>query len=154
MDIYYSASTGGFYDPAIHGDAMPPDRVGISSQQHAELLDAQATGKRIAADETGFPIAVDPPPPTAEEVRASKVALVQAHMDAAAQAMSYNSIANAITYADEPAVLKFRDEGRALRSWRSLVWERCYEILAEVEAGERGVPSDEELIDQLPKFRL
>lgn len=91
---------------------------------------------------------------TAAEIEARKVALVQSFMDAAARSLRYDSIANAITYADEPAVPKFQSEGQAFRAWRSLVWARCYEILADVEAGERDVPSDGELIDQLPRLQL
>ncbi|MGE8632107.1 MAG: hypothetical protein ACN6P8_01220, partial [Achromobacter piechaudii] len=131
-----------------------PDRVEISSRQHSELLDAQAAGKRIAADANGYPVAVDPPPPTTEEIKASKVVLVQAHMDSAAQAMNYDSIANAITYAEEPAVPKFQAEGLAFRAWRSHVWARCYAILAEFESGARGIPSDDELIAALPELQL
>ncbi|EHK66008.1 hypothetical protein [Achromobacter arsenitoxydans] len=93
-------------------------------------------------------------PPSDEEITAQKVALVQEHMDAAARALNYDSIANAITYADEPAVPKFQAEGLAFRAWRSLVWERCYEILEQVQNGERAIPSDEELIAELPALAL
>lgn len=96
----------------------------------------------------------EPEPLTPEQVRAGKVWIVQSHMDSAARDFGYDSIANAITYAEEPAVPKFQAEGQAFRAWRSLVWERCYEILAEVESGGRGVPSDDELIAELPELQL
>ncbi|QOE32749.1 hypothetical protein CPT_Mano_016 [Achromobacter phage Mano] len=89
-----------------------------------------------------------------EQIQAAKAALVQSHMDAAARALRYDSISNAITYADEPAVPKFQAEGQALRAWRSLVWARCYEILAEVEVGARDIPTDAELIAELPALEL
>lgn len=92
--------------------------------------------------------------PTPEEIKAAKVSLVQAHMDAAARALNYDSISNAITYAEEPAVPRFQAEGQALRAWRSLVWATCYEIVADIEAGVRDVPSDEELIAELPELVL
>lgn len=95
-----------------------------------------------------------PPPAPLEIIRANKVAHVQAHMDAQARALNYDSIANAITYADEPAVPKFQAEGQAFRAWRSLVWARCYEILEEVQGGARAIPSDDELIAELPKLQI
>src|SRR3546814_18056836 len=44
--IYYSPSTGGFYNPDIHSD-IPQDAVEISNEQHADLLDQQSQGKSI-----------------------------------------------------------------------------------------------------------
>lgn len=59
--MFYSKSTGGFYDIEIHGDEIPEDAVNITAAEHAALFDAQSQGKRIA-DAGGFPIAVDRPP--------------------------------------------------------------------------------------------
>lgn len=66
--IGFSKTTGGFYDPAIHGDNIPADVVWITAAEHAALLDAQSQGKRIVADASGHPVAVDRPAPTAAEV--------------------------------------------------------------------------------------
>lgn len=52
---YYSPSTRGFYDPAIHGTNMPEDVVALTDQQHAELLEEQSAGKEIHPNEEGFP---------------------------------------------------------------------------------------------------
>lgn len=154
MNAFYSASTGSFYDSDIHGENIPFDAVKITQQEHMDLLNGQSAGKRIVPDGEWKPSLLDPPPPTPAEIQVAKVALVQGHMDAAARALRYDSIANAITYAEEPAVPKFQAEGIAFRAWRSLVWARCYEILAEVESGERGIPADEELIAALPELQL
>lgn len=59
--MFYSQSTGGFYDPAIHGDTIPDDASEISSQQHAELFEGQRKGKRIISDEKGSPVLSEPP---------------------------------------------------------------------------------------------
>lgn len=69
MNIYYSKSTGGFYDAAIHGDKIPADAVEITAEQHAALLEGQSQGKIISADENGYPILIDPPPLTAEQIQ-------------------------------------------------------------------------------------
>ena len=90
----------------------------------------------------------------AEHVKQQLSALVQAHLDAAAQARGYDSIVSAVTYADEPAVPAFQAEGRAFRAWRSLVWARCYQLAAEVQAGTRAVPAPEALIALLPALVL
>ena len=97
-----------------------------------------------------------PPPPRVvaplpvEQRIAALRSGVQAHLDAAAQALGYDDIKTAVTYADEPAVPKFQAEGQALRAWRSLVWARCYEVLADWQAGKVGEPALEDLIATLP----
>lgn len=66
--MFYSKTTGGFYDTAIHGDNIPEDAVEITSEEHAALIAAQSSGKVIQADQNGHPIAVDPPKPTAAQI--------------------------------------------------------------------------------------
>ncbi|KHK61470.1 phage tail assembly chaperone [Pseudomonas frederiksbergensis] len=65
--MFASKSTRGFYDSAIH-DSMPSDVVQISSTLHAELLLAESGGKIIEWNDDGYPIAVDPPPASREEL--------------------------------------------------------------------------------------
>ncbi|QDJ35821.1 hypothetical protein CBR67_03675 [Bordetella hinzii] len=151
--MLFSKSTGGFYSPDIHGEAIPDDAVEVTEQEYAALMDGQATGKVIVADSDGRPILATPTL-TPEEIQNQKVALVQKYMDDAARALRYDSIANAITYADEPSVPKFQAEGRAFRAWRSLVWDTCYRILDQVKAGEREIPTDDELLAELPDLSL
>ena len=66
--MFYSKSTGGFYDRAIHSDNIPADAVEITEAEHAALIEGQSQGKRIVADGNGFPILVDPPKPTAADI--------------------------------------------------------------------------------------
>lgn len=68
MTKKYAASTGGFYDTAIHGAKIPADAVEITDAQHAALLEGQYSGKIISADASGAPILTDPAKATAEEV--------------------------------------------------------------------------------------
>lgn len=156
-NIFYAQSTGGFYSAEIHGLGIPGDAVQIESEQHAALLAAQAAGKRIVADANGYPVAQDPPPPpapTAEQIRGALTDAVYSHMNAAAQARGYDDIKAAVTYAEEPAVPIFQAEGRALRAWRSLVWAHCYQVLADVQAGTRAIPTAAQLIAELPALDL
>lgn len=78
--MLYSAQTGGFYAREIHGAAIPPDAVEITTAQHAALLDGQSQGKIISADKNGKPVLKDPPPPTAEELQAQKNAEASAYL--------------------------------------------------------------------------
>lgn len=66
--MFYSKSTGGFYNRAIHGDNIPADAVEITDSEHTALLAEQSAGKVIRADKDGNPVAVDPPKPTAAQV--------------------------------------------------------------------------------------
>ena len=155
--MFFSPAKLGFYVPSINGSAIPPDAVEITPAQHAALLAAQSAGKRIVPDANGYPVAQDPPPPpapTAEQIRADRVADVYAHLNTAAQALGYDDIRAAVTYADEPAVPKFQAEGRAFRAWRSLVWAHCYQVLDDVQAGRRPIPSAQDLIAELPALHI
>lgn len=74
--MYFSAQTGGFYDPEFHGlfepdnpDCMiPGDAVEVSCERWIELLAGNTAGKIIAVDSAGFPMLADPPPPSAEDL--------------------------------------------------------------------------------------
>lgn len=76
----YSASTGGFYSPEIHGENMPADVVEITDELHAELLAAQATGKRIVPGPDGYPVAADQAQPTASEMILAEIAAMEAQI--------------------------------------------------------------------------
>jgi hypothetical protein len=64
---FYSKSTGGLYSTVIHGTIVPADGVEITEAQHQALMAAQRVGQVIQADANGNPVAVDPPPPTADQ---------------------------------------------------------------------------------------
>ena len=66
--MFYSSQTNGFYTPEIHGDNIPADAVEITNEEHAALIEGQSQGKRIAADENGYPTLQDPPKATADGV--------------------------------------------------------------------------------------
>lgn len=151
---YYSKSTRGFCEAAINVDCIPADAVKITAEEHAALLKGQSDGLIIAADDSGHPVLIAPPPPTAEQIRAQMVSAVQEYLDAGAQTAGYDNIFTACTYADEPSVPRFQAEGQALRAWRSRVWNKCHEVLADIEAGNCFVPSAEELIFMLPTLVL
>lgn len=79
--------------------------------------------------------------------------LVQRILDVEAQKLGYDNCNSVCTYVDT-GVAKFDAEGVAFRKWRSAVWAKGYELLAEVQAGTRPVPSEEELVALLPKLEI
>ena len=61
MTLYYSQSTGGFYDSAIHS-RLPEDAVEISPEQHTALLAGQSAGQVIMPGKDGKPVLTEPAP--------------------------------------------------------------------------------------------
>lgn len=89
---------------------------------------------------------------TAEEIQKRLTDGVQNWMDSKVQERNYDSVHTCVgTYLYSP-VEKFRLEAEAVRDWVSYVWAKCYEILAQVEAGERDIPTLEEVIIELPEL--
>lgn len=66
--MFYSKSNNGFYDSAIHGNAIPEDAIGITTEQHVALMQGQSEGKRIVADHNGHPILADLPQASTTEM--------------------------------------------------------------------------------------
>jgi hypothetical protein len=79
--------------------------------------------------------------------------LIQHILDAEAQKLGYDNCNSVCTYVDT-GVAKFDAEGMAFRKWRSAVWAKGYELLAEVQAGTRPIPTEEELVELLPKLEI
>lgn len=93
------------------------------------------------------------PEPTEEEkqtaIQAELTDAVQRRLDEFAQTRGYDGIMSAATYATS-AIERFRREGERAVTLRDNTWAACYAILADVLAGERPVPTLEELVAELP----
>ena len=104
----------------------------------------------------------EPTPEEQEEALQKKYTrLIQGILDAKAYKLGYTGAGETVegacmsvcSYVDT-GVQKFDDEGRAFRAWRSAVWAMGYELLAEVKAGKREIPTMEELLELLPKLEI
>ncbi len=121
--MFYAKSTGGFYDPAIHGDAIPVDAVEITAEEYAALLAAQSAGKKIVADAGGRPIAVDPPAPSEAIVRAGLLMQIDHAADAARLAVAGDPLRAVEYQAAEAQATAFKAAGYAgtcppaVKSW-------------------------------------
>jgi hypothetical protein len=70
MTLYFSASILAFLEDSIHDD-IPADAVALDHARHAQLMQDQARGYTIAANDDGEPISVPPSPPTDDQRRAT-----------------------------------------------------------------------------------
>jgi hypothetical protein len=77
------------------------------------------------------------------------VTAVQAMLDEKAQERRYDNILSACTYATSTQP-RFQAEGQACVAWRDAVWSKCYQLMADVDAGVLPQPTIEELIAMLP----
>ena len=74
--------------------------------------------------------------------------VVQRHLDAEARTKLYDNIMSACSYASGTGT--YATEGQAALAWRIAVWEHVEQVLADVEAGTRTLPTRQELLDELP----
>ena len=87
--------------------------------------------------------------PTPEEQLAAFTYAIQSHLDNFARTRNYDGILSAATYATS-TVPKFRAEGQYAVEARDAAWAKGYEIMGAVMAGQRAMPTLEEVIDELP----
>ena len=74
------------------------------------------------------------------------------HLNAQAATLGYDSISAAASYAGEPAVARYQTEGKALRKWRSNVWDAIETIFSDIDSDTRGMPTTDEFIAELPAY--
>lgn len=142
-------------NPALATEVSPPR---IPSGMRARMVrNKWALEALPPAPQPEAPVVPPPPAPapsTADDRIASLRAHVQQYLDAMARSLGYDDIKTAVTYAEEPSVPKFQNEGRALRAWRSAVWAACYELLDRVKSGAMTEPSERTLTGLLPSLSI
>lgn len=83
-----------------------------------------------------------------ESVKAKFTMFIQSYMDAQAKMRGYDGILSLCTYATSTNP-KFAGEGQAGVIFRDQCWTEGYAILAEVESGQRAIPTESELLAAL-----
>ena len=78
MQIYFSASSKGFFNSDIHGKNIPEDAVPITEDEHAQLIAEQGNGATIGADESSRPVIIKK---TSEELLSSARAAKKAQIN-------------------------------------------------------------------------
>lgn len=77
---------------------------------------------------------------------------VQNWMDRRAQERGYDNIASACSYIQSTDTV-FQAEAEVCVAWRDRVWRYCYNVLDAVMAGQRSIPTVEELLAELDAER-
>lgn len=101
-----------------------------------EATDAAQIGGAYDGTFSPAPVPVKSP----EELQAEIVSATQRRLDDFARTRNYDGILSACTYATS-TVPKFQAEGQYCVEARDATWATLYQILADVEAGTRPVPS-------------
>ncbi len=104
------------------------------------LVDGEYGGSIGDTYDNGQFIKPQPPQPSPEEVQAAIVVATQRRLDDFARTRNYDGILSLCTYATSTNA-KFQAEGQYGVEARDATWAKLYEILAEVEAGTRPVPT-------------
>jgi len=117
----------------------------VVQSEEAEIGDDYINGKIVK------PAPPPPEPETPEQTIARLEGVIDFHLDAVAQSYRYESIRTMVTYAtsEHPT---FGPEGRAAVKFRDECYSVGITILNQVKLGERGIPSDAELISEMPEF--
>lgn len=135
----------------IFEDKYPPKSAEWCNNNRAYMVELEPeNGKRR------FQITAIPDPTneeTANILQAKYTSLIQSILDSEARKLGYDNCLSVCSYVDT-GVQKFDDEGIAFRTWRSAVWAKGYELLAEVQTGEREIPTEDELVKLLPKLTI
>ncbi|MCW5602574.1 hypothetical protein [Nitrosomonas sp.] len=84
------------------------------------------------------------------EIQAEIVEATQSRLDTFARSRGYDNIMSACTYANS-SVPKFSAEGKYAMQVRDATWNALYQMLLDVQAGNRPIPSGyDEIKNELP----
>jgi len=75
---------------------------------------------------------------------------IQTHLDTKAKEFRYDNIMSARSYAGYDN--QFQEEAQKLAVWASNCWVKAGEIDADVKAGNRDIPTIDEVLDELPSY--
>ena len=133
----------GWYADFQNYPDLPSDLIDVPDEIYRDLL-----GKQIEVGPDGMPREYVPPPPSMDDTAALLLRAVDERLNAAARLKGYDSIVTAALRAGYPG--PFHDEGVVFAQWMDQTYAHCYAVLADVQAGRRPVPTEAELMAELP----
>lgn len=110
----------------------------LRTQVRRELAEAEVQQLRASQRDIGL-----------DEIADQYLVVVQQRLDAFARTRNYDGILSACTYASS-AVPRFAAEGQYAVDARDATWAKCYDLLAQVQAGTLPQPTLPALLDMLP----
>ena len=116
-------------------DEFPPAFVEVNGQWERQWAVRAATAQEIADRQSAL--------------IAEYTAKTQERLDSFAQTRGYDGILSAATYASSPTP-QFAAEGQRCVVLRDSTWATLYAVMADVQAGNRAIPSWEQLEAELP----
>ena len=90
--------------------------------------------------------------PSTEQIIKVLTQAIQNHLDSFAKTRNYDSVDSMAKYVG-CSIPQFAVEAEYIRDAVAHTWKRAYEIMDEVLAGKRAVPTAQELIDLLPELQ-
>lgn len=96
-------------------------------------------------------VTVQPDVETAEEVIARLEKVLDKHLDAVAKSYGYLDVPHILSYIDDENPV-WDAQARAFKLFRSRFWVGAIAIQQDATAGNRPIPTEAELIAELPKF--
>lgn len=150
--MFFSASSLSFFPAELMEDyaaagTWPQDAKEVTELEFQQFGCSHPPAGMQRGALGGKPAWVPVPDLSADQQRAMLSVVVQSELDATARGQGFDSMADAITYADEPAVPSLQALGKALRSWRSLVQVRFRTMTSQAK-----LPTADELRAALPAF--
>ena len=121
-----SEMRGGFFDTAVHGEigspgcTIPEGAIALTDEGHAELTAPRTDNKLVYPDGDGYPVLMDPPPASDEELAADERVWRDASLAATDGVVSRHrdeveaGAATTLTLAQYSALQQYR---QALRNW-------------------------------------
>lgn len=116
---------------------LPP--YNKTTHKLVEITPTQIAGQWVQVWDL-VPLTAEELQAAAREIQVQIVDATQKRLDDFAHTRNYDSILSACTYATS-TVAKFQAEGQYCVEARDATWAKLYEVLAEVEAGARPVPT-------------
>lgn len=131
----------------ITGDYLIPANATTIEPPQVDLPSKAMWANELQKWEVFTPPPTPPPPP--EQIIAGFTTAIQQRLDDFAKSRGYDGILSACTYATSK-VAKFAAEGQTAVNARDNTWEAAGAILADVEAGNRAIPTIDELMLDMP----
>ena len=151
----YSPSARGFFDESFAIEDIPDDAIKISDELYFRLLEEQSTGRVIMYTRRLGVHTVSYESTLTKDDRIDRLRNgVAGHLSEASRAKGYDSIIDVVSYADEPSVPRFQQDGIVFRRWRSLVWDKYHQIIEDWKDDKIEEPQVDEVIAQLPKLEI